>query len=124
MSEEKEYPSLPKQAENLSKFVWDILRKSFQHQESIFVSEEIARQRSEICTKCEWFDALEYRCKKCGCFLGPKIRVSIESCPIGAWTYSSENWENGGFDMILEKLEEEEKLRQEYEKNMNNTNDE
>lgn len=126
MSEEKQYPSIPEQAQNLSKFVWDVLRKSFQHQESIFVSDEVAKQRAEICSKCEWFDPVEYRCKNCGCFLGPKIRVSIESCPIGAWTYNSEGWENGGFDMIIEKLQQEEELRKQHEEQMKggNNNDE
>lgn len=108
MSEEKQYPSLPDQGKNMAKFVWDVFRHTMENHESLFVSDEIAEERIKICQKCEYYDAVQNRCKECGCFLAPKIKFSLESCPIGAWKEHDNEWLNGGFDKVVEEMNKKE----------------
>ena len=107
MSENHEYPSLPEQGKNMAKFVWDLFQHTMKNQESLFVSDEIAEQRVKICQKCEWYDAAQHRCKECGCYLAPKVKFSLESCPIGSWLPNNDEWVNGGFQKIIEDMKNE-----------------
>tara|TARA_R100000742_G_C4272678_1_gene91965 strand:+ start:1281 stop:1604 length:324 start_codon:yes stop_codon:yes gene_type:complete len=99
-----EYPSLPKQGENLAKFAWDVLKHTMQNEEAFFVSDEVLKKRITICQSCEHYDFEQHRCKECGCPLGMKAKISLESCPIGAWTASDEDWMNGGFEKLIEDM--------------------
>lgn len=49
------------------------------------VSEEIAKKRFNICKGCPELIKLTNQCKKCGCFMSAKTKLSIASCPIGKW---------------------------------------
>ena len=83
-----DYPSLQKQGKNLLKTVSDLLNKS----KKPFVSDEISKERMEICTRCVYYDISQIRCKKCGCFLKPKTKFAVNGCPIGAWPILDEEW--------------------------------
>jgi len=48
-------------------------------------------------------------CKKCGCPLEMKAKISIESCPIGAWSEYTDDWINNTFDKIAKEIEEGQK---------------
>jgi hypothetical protein len=37
-----------------------------------------------------------------------KAKISLESCPIGAWTENSEHWMNGGFEKLVEDMQKRE----------------
>ena len=97
-----DYPSLPKQGENLAKFAWDVIKHL--NQEDLFVSDEVLKKRITICQSCEYYDSKQHRCKECGCFLELKAKVGLESCPIGAWTESDDTWMNGGFDKLVQDM--------------------
>lgn len=43
------------------------------------------QKRMDICLSCEYFNNLENRCNKCGCFLNIKTAWATEKCPIGKW---------------------------------------
>ncbi len=47
--------------------------------------EEVLQERWDACGKCE-FLTKRNRCKRCGCFMGIKSRMSKMKCPIGKWT--------------------------------------
>lgn len=83
-----DYPSLKKQGKNLLKFLSDV----FTHSKTPFVSDEISRERMEICTRCVYYDPSQIRCKECGCFLKAKTRFAVNGCPIGAWPVLEEEW--------------------------------
>ena len=53
-------------------------------------------------------DFEQHRCKECGCPLGMKAKISLESCPIGAWTENNEAWMNGGFNKFIEDMQKRE----------------
>jgi len=58
---------------------WDMINGSPR------VSEELVRQRLDICHECPWFKPLTQRCKKCGCFMSMKTQLEKAYCPIGKW---------------------------------------
>ena len=37
-----------------------------------------------------------------------EAKISLESCPIGAWTASDEDWMNGGFDKLVKDMQRSE----------------
>ncbi len=106
MTIEHDYPSLPQRGENLAKFSWDIIKHALNHQEDFFVSDEVVTKRLKICQQCEWYDIGPHACKKCGCPLAMKSKISIESCPIGLWSEHTDDWMNGKFDKIAKEIEE------------------
>lgn len=103
-----DYPSLQKQGENLAKFAWDVIKHLNENEEGFFVSDEVLKKRITICQSCEHYDIEQHRCKKCGCGLRMKAKISLESCPIGAWTENNEAWMNGGFDKLVEDMQRRE----------------
>lgn len=105
MNEEHSYPSLPEQGKNLAKFTFQLVKKALQGG-ALVVSQEVKEQRLEVCRTCEWYDPEQVRCKHCGCFLEEKATFALDSCPIGKWTESAEDWENGRFDELVKELEE------------------
>jgi hypothetical protein len=105
MSKEKEYPSIPQQAKNLSKTAFDIVSGIFRGDHEIMVSEETKAKREEICKGCEYYDPVDGgRCKECGCFLQNKYPWTLAKCNIGKW-----NQDEQSFIDYFEKLDKEEK---------------
>jgi uncharacterized paraquat-inducible protein A len=47
--------------------------------------EEIQKSRLDICKKCEYLFTPTNQCKKCGCFMHLKVKLSNAECPIGKW---------------------------------------
>tara|TARA_R110002051_G_scaffold63610_1_gene115802 strand:- start:954 stop:1145 length:192 start_codon:yes stop_codon:yes gene_type:complete len=47
-------------------------------------SETTSGGRFDICKKCP-FLTKRNRCKKCGCFMKLKTKLSLAKCPIGKW---------------------------------------
>ena len=53
--------------------------------ESLFVtSKTTSGGRFDICKKCI-FLTKRNKCKKCGCFMKLKTKLSLAKCPIGKW---------------------------------------
>lgn len=51
----------------------------------ILHDQDIIDKRLAICNSCEFLFKLTGTCKKCGCFVSKKTRVSTQSCPISKW---------------------------------------
>jgi hypothetical protein len=49
------------------------------------LTEQDANSRLEICKTCEFFNSIQSRCNKCGCFMAVKTYLKAEKCPIGRW---------------------------------------
>ena len=90
----EEFPSLPEQGKNLTKFIVEVVKDAVpktrsnptdEMQKMIFTSAEEQQQRLEICYSCPYFAAKEKRCKKCGCWLAHKVKFKISECPILKW---------------------------------------
>lgn len=63
---------------------WDLIKKT-NH-----TTEEIAKLRFEICKGCEFLIKATNQCKKCGCFMHLKTKLSAAECPIGKWSKAEE----------------------------------
>lgn len=46
---------------------------------------EVALERYEICKSCPHLIQATKTCKKCGCFMAAKTKISHASCPVGKW---------------------------------------
>lgn len=42
-------------------------------------------KRLTICKGCNNFDSKRWSCRKCGCYLDKKAKMTTESCPDGIW---------------------------------------
>lgn len=49
------------------------------------VSDEEKARRLSICAACQHYDAEANRCRVCGCFLGVKVTMATEECPLRKW---------------------------------------
>ena len=45
----------------------------------------IIDKRFSICQGCDHFIKATSQCKKCGCFMKVKTRISTARCPVGKW---------------------------------------
>jgi hypothetical protein len=63
---------------------WDLF-KSKDSPEGARVSEEVQKERYDICTQCPEFVKLTGQCKQCGCFMKAKTRLAGASCPLNKW---------------------------------------
>lgn len=63
---------------------WDLFRNS-NTPEGARVTEEVQKKRYDICKGCPDFISLTSQCKRCGCFMKHKSKLSAASCPIGKW---------------------------------------
>lgn len=71
-------PPVHIKAASLGRAFWDWAVSGFR-----MASEDEARRRMNICVACpEWERG---RCRICGCFLAPKVRMKTEHCPIYKW---------------------------------------
>lgn len=43
------------------------------------------QRRLAICHECEFYDAQQIKCRKCGCKLNLKTRLQAWHCPISKW---------------------------------------
>jgi Family of unknown function (DUF6171) len=59
---------------------WDMINPKTE-----YVEESEAESRYNICKSCPELIALTKQCKKCGCFMALKTKLSGASCPIGKW---------------------------------------
>lgn len=114
MNDPTQYPSLPEQGANLSKFVFEILRKSMKG-DALMVSEEIASQRLEVCKTCEYYDAEQNRCRHCGCLLEHKVKWALDGCPIEKWTVSDQDWTESKFDELVQHVQNGTEPRSAYQ---------
>ena len=65
---------------------WDLLNPNTE-----YVPNEVFADRLNICLNCDNFIKMTSQCKKCGCFMNLKCKMSHASCPIGLWKeYSPE----------------------------------
>jgi hypothetical protein len=58
---------------------WDLLNPE------AYTTESVANERLEICRQCPEFIALTSQCKKCGCFMAFKTKLSEATCPLNKW---------------------------------------
>ena len=49
------------------------------------VSDEIQKERFDICQSCPVLIKATSQCKKCGCFMKLKTTLKMAACPIGKW---------------------------------------
>jgi len=59
---------------------WDLLNPN-----TDFASNELQEQRYSVCRSCPEFIDLTTQCKKCGCIMKLKTRLSAAQCPINKW---------------------------------------
>lgn len=52
---------------------------------TVKVSDDEQSRRLEICAACEWFNAKQERCSRCGCYTAAKSWLKTEKCPVGKW---------------------------------------
>jgi len=50
----------------------------------LLYDEEIINHRWNLCSGCEFLTE-KNRCKKCGCYMQKKIRLSKMKCPVDKW---------------------------------------
>jgi hypothetical protein len=78
------YPSTTQMAKNLTKSVVNNV-KSVLSGNSLKLSDTEATARLSICRGCDFFNANDERCLKCGCQMAIKTYLRAEKCPIGKW---------------------------------------
>jgi hypothetical protein len=59
---------------------WDILNPNTE-----LSSESLQEERYSICKACPEFIGLTTQCRKCGCFMKLKTKISLASCPLEKW---------------------------------------
>jgi hypothetical protein len=59
---------------------WDLLNPN-----TDFASNELQEQRYSVCRSCPEFIDLTTQCKKCGCIMKLKTKLSAAQCPINKW---------------------------------------
>lgn len=82
---DKKLPSFFEQVKNLSNLTSTVVTDMMEGKE-VFVSEDIQKQRMEICNSCS--HNIGGRCELCGCFLEGKTKISSSQCPIMKWNRS------------------------------------
>jgi len=107
MSEKQDYPSLFQQGKNLAEFSFEVIKKALMTG-ALQVSDEVQNKRMEICKSCEKYDESQNRCIQCGCFLEPKTRFALDSCPLNKWEESREDWMNEKFDALIGDMKKNE----------------
>lgn len=83
-SNKNAYPSQLQMAKNLGTSIVRNMQ-SVVSGNGLRISDEEANRRLSICNGCEYFDQIQKRCKKCGCFMAVKTYLKAEKCPLGKW---------------------------------------
>ena len=47
--------------------------------------ESLGKTRLDICKQCPELIKLTKQCKKCGCLMSAKTKLTLAACPIGKW---------------------------------------
>ena len=85
----EEFPSIKEQGKNLAKFTFEVVKDSVLNigvtEGEVFASDELKKERMDICKRCDYYSPRQSRCKQCGCFLSHKIKFAISKCPIEKW---------------------------------------
>ncbi len=93
LEKEKRLPSNAQIIRNLAIDQWRSL-KLFAKRGKVIASQEIATERWETCSSCEYLlydetnpetNKKDGRCVHCGCFMSIKVHFSSSKCPIGVW---------------------------------------
>jgi len=83
-SNKTNYPSFGQMARNLGGSVVRNVQSVAAGNE-LKISESEAKRRLDTCKSCEFFDEVQQRCRKCGCYMAVKTYLKAEKCPIGKW---------------------------------------
>lgn len=59
---------------------WDIISPKTE-----YVEKNVSDQRFEICKACPELISLTKQCKKCGCHMPTKTKLSNAVCPLNKW---------------------------------------
>jgi hypothetical protein len=59
---------------------WDLLNPNTE-----FAIDALQEQRYSVCRSCPEFIELTTQCKKCGCIMKLKTKLSAAKCPINKW---------------------------------------
>lgn len=59
---------------------WDLIKPNVAH-----VDEGVQKSRMDICSSCPELIDLTKQCKKCGCIMPLKTKLSAATCPLGKW---------------------------------------
>ncbi len=52
---------------------------------SLFLKEQLVKERLETCDQCEYYQKQHDRCQKCGCNMKLKTKLYAAKCPIDKW---------------------------------------
>jgi len=77
-------PSALQMAKNLAKTTFDTV-KSVSQGNPMNISDEQAASRKAICNDCSFFNKMQERCSKCGCYMKVKTYLKAAVCPVGKW---------------------------------------
>jgi hypothetical protein len=78
---EQKYPSIFQQATNAAQAVGAVVASAVRG-EPVSVPQEEQDRRLAICHACEFWDAAQGRCSKCGCFGAWKTWLASQRCPL------------------------------------------
>jgi hypothetical protein len=59
---------------------WDILDPNTK-----YVQKSVSEKRYSVCLSCPEFIKPTKQCKRCGCIMTLKVKLSNAECPIGKW---------------------------------------
>ena len=59
---------------------WDLVNPNTE-----YVSDDIQKNRFDICKACPELIKMTSQCKKCGCIMKLKTKLEKATCPIGKW---------------------------------------
>lgn len=59
--------------------------KAWFSRKDVFVTQEVADERMQICLECPEREPDLNQCKRCSCFLALKTELATESCPLKKW---------------------------------------
>jgi hypothetical protein len=76
------FPSNTQMAKNLGREILATSRNVVRGM-PVFVSDEIASARYNICLSCEHLH--QERCKLCGCFMEKKTKLALATCSESKW---------------------------------------
>jgi hypothetical protein len=80
-----ELPPLMEQAKNFGKSMVDFAADGFG-----LASEEVQKQRMDICNACDLLK--DGRCTLCGCGMSTKVKISSSKCPLKTEEFPNGKW--------------------------------
>lgn len=83
----EEFPTIKEQGKSLAKFTFEVVKDGVFNLSpgEVFASDELKKERLDICKKCEYYSMRQNRCKHCGCWLEHKVKFKVSECPIYKW---------------------------------------